>query len=80
MKQMSVAIPILAVLSAVAALLAGAAWWVAVLAFLLTAPVAIVLVQVICGTFVRCDTEYRPIWQAEEKRAREPVHRHRDGQ
>ncbi|MEI4234896.1 hypothetical protein [Roseovarius sp. D22-M7] len=59
MKHLIVGAPIFAVTMTAALLFSGAAWWVAVCAFFLTAPVMVGLATFLCNTILPCQYEDR---------------------
>jgi len=54
MKQLILGAPIVAVIVTATLILSGAAWWVAISAFFLAAPLMIGLATVSCNTVLSC--------------------------
>lgn len=59
MNPLMITAPIFAVLLSLAALVAGAAWWVVLGSLLLSAPAIVLLTHVICTTVYRCAPDAR---------------------
>ena len=59
MRHLFVCAPICAVAVAALLLIMGVAWWIAIVAFFLTAPSMIGLAVLLCNTILPCEPERR---------------------
>lgn len=68
MKHLFISAPSFATLVAALLLFGGAAWWIAVLAFFLTAPVMIGVAVLLCNTILPCGPkEEKPVTHSAQK-------------